>query len=137
MSDEKIKGKVGKPKGYEARPITQEDIDRIEKFAAVGLTNDQMSALLGISPATFDRRIQKNKALKAAILKGRSNAIFNVGVSAYQQAVSGKTPAMTMFYLKCRAGWKETVVNEHMGKDGDAINLSFTEMVKRVASKAE
>lgn len=127
-----MKSKVGKPLGSRKRPITTTDIARIEQMAAVGLTNDQMACLLGVSPSTFDRRIKDTALVKSAVEKGRAQAVFNVGVSAYQQAISGRIPAMTMFYLKCRAGWKETVVNEHTGKDGEKLFTTFTDMVKKV-----
>ena len=53
--------------------------------------------------------------LKCLMEQGRSNALANVMRTAYEQAVSGDVPAMTMYYLKTRAGWKETHVVEHSG----------------------
>lgn len=90
-------------------------------MAHVGLTIDQMAPLLDISPATLERIMKANKEVSEAVKKGRSKAIFQVGKSAYQQAVTGKVPAMTMFYLKCRAGWKESHVHEISGPEGKPI----------------
>jgi len=104
-------------------------------MAAAGLNNDQMASLLGMGKAVFDRRMAEMPDVKEAVAKGRSQAIYNVGVSAYQQAISGKVPAMTMFYLKCRAGWKETAVTEITGKDGEALFSSFTDMVKKISNE--
>lgn len=118
-----------------ARPkveLAATDIDYISKMAAAGLTLDQMSAMLSISPKTLDRRMVDTPGVKEAIEKGRAQALYNVAVSAYSQAVSGKVPAMTMFYLKCRGGWKETHVTEVTGKDGESLFTSFTDMVKRL-----
>lgn len=97
-------------------PFTDEHIEQIEAYASAGLSESQMAALLDMSRSTLDERAKKDDRVHRAIERGRSKAIFNVAKSAYAQAISGKTPAMTMFYLKCRAGWKETQVVEHAGK---------------------
>lgn len=88
-------------------PFNAEELEQIESMSAVGLNVTQMAALLGMSKKTFDRRISEDDTARDSIEKGRAKAIFQVGKTAYQQAISGLTPAMTMFYLKCRAGWKE------------------------------
>lgn len=115
-------------------PIETFDLEQLQKFAAAGLTTEQMAHILGVGPATLDRRIADYPEIKDAINKGRSMAIFNVAASAYQQAISGKNPAMTMFYLKCRARWKETSVTEHTNAEGGDLFTSFTDMVKKVMS---
>jgi hypothetical protein len=45
-------------------------------------------------------------------------AELNVSRSAYRMAISEEHPDMTKYWLKCRAGWKETQTIEHVGKDG-------------------
>jgi hypothetical protein len=47
--------------------------------------------------------------------------------TAFKQATSGKSPAMTMFWLKTRMGWKETEVREveHSMEEGGSINITF------------
>jgi hypothetical protein len=107
-----------------ARPkpkLTAEQIVELKKMATLGLSIDQMAPLLDISARTLERMNAENDAVSGAIKKGRAEAIIAVGKSAFVQAVSGKTPAMTMFYLKCRAGWKETQVHELSGPDGKPI----------------
>jgi len=123
------------PKGYNKVIIDAEKLTLIGKMAAAGLNNDQMSAILGVSTSTFDDRMAERPDIKQAVAEGRAKAIFNVAVSAYAQAISGKVPAMTMFYLKCRAGWKETQVTEIAGKDGENVFQSFTDMIKKVPSE--
>jgi len=39
--------------------------------------------------------------------------------------VTGKVPAMTMFYLKCRAGWKESHAVEVSGPEGKPIETQI------------
>ena len=60
--------------------------------------------------------MKKDPNLLAAIERGRDAAIANVSQTAYQMAVSGEHPAMTMFWLKTRARWKEVHHVEVEGK---------------------
>lgn len=92
-------------------------LERLEHMAAAGLSIQQMGFLLGMSKATIERRIAENRQAIEAVEKGRAKALFNVGKSAYEQAISGKNTAMTIFYLKCRGGWKETQEVQLIGAD--------------------
>lgn len=126
---------MARPKGTVKKKVASEDLPKIKKMAAAGLTINQIASLIDMSSASLERRIRDSEELKAAIAKGRAEAILNVATSAYRQALSGRVPAMTMFYLKCRAGWKETQAIEHTGKDGESLFTSFTDMVKRLGSE--
>jgi hypothetical protein len=106
-----------------------QEIKRIETMSGLGLTVDQMAAVLGVSKKTFERRIEDTPAAKDALEKGRALAAFNVTETAYKLAISGKVPAMTMFWLKCRARWREVNVVEHSGPDGGPIeSKNLTEL---------
>lgn len=126
-----------KPKGYQKREITDADRVLIEKMAMAGNTNDQMASILGMSPATFDKKIKYDSTLKECLERGRAKALFAVGSTAYSRAVSGKSDTMTIFFLKTKGGWKETQVNEHTGKDGEPLMTSFTDMVKRLSKNVK
>lgn len=97
------------------------------KMAGQGLNLNQMAALLEISDATLDRLIKRDPRVKDAIEKGRAEASEAITYTAFRMAASGRHPAMTMFWLKCRERWKETSVHELSGPDGKPIetkNLS-------------
>ena len=47
------------------------------------------------------------RAYKEEIKNGKHIANMEIVLSAFQQAKSGRVPAMTMFWLKCRCGWRE------------------------------
>lgn len=120
-----------------ARPrleLTQEQLEKIETMAGLGLTNQQMASLLDMSKKTFERRMQDTVGGSDALLKGRAKASSQVLKSAFQQATSGKNPTMTIFWLKCREGWKDTSVVEHTGKDGAPLfsNKEFSDYVKQL-----
>ena len=86
-------------------------------LAAVGVRHEDIAAKLGISADTL------TKYYRQELDDGRVDANAQVAKSLYEQAKSGNTTAM-IFWLKTRAGWKETQVNEVTGANGSA--LSFT-----------
>lgn len=87
--------------------LTESDLDKIEKMASLGLSINQICAILGISTDTFYRRCKESEGkLSATLLKGRSNAILNVSQKAYELALQGDT-GMIKYYLSCIAGWSE------------------------------
>lgn len=106
MTD-KPKKKTGRPKGSGAFVLTEEQKKLAGQLAAVGCNLEQIAAMLDISPATLDAIIERDPSVSQAISKGRGNGISKVAATAYQMAVSGKQPAMTIFFLKTRARWAE------------------------------
>ena len=66
---------------------------------------------------------KKNEALREALLKGESDGKGAVLTTAFDMAVSGRCPSMTIFYLKCRLGWKDqnavTIRTGSSEEDGD------------------
>lgn len=101
--------------------LTDEQIKRLMKMAGQGLNLKQMAALIDVSDATLDRLIERDSRVKEAIEKGRAEASEAITNTAYRLASSGRHPAMTMFWLKCRERWKETSVHELSGPDGKPI----------------
>jgi AraC-like DNA-binding protein len=72
----------------------------------------------GISEKTLRRCFKAELELAAAT----ANAV--VANMAYAMASSGKEPAMTMFWLKTRAGWRETQItqNQQLDANGNPTN---------------
>lgn len=87
--------------------VNAQMVKRIEELASRGLSVKEISASLGFSKATLDRRISESEEVRQAIDRGRSKGIFDVSNAAFEMATSGKHPSMTMFWLKTRAGWSE------------------------------
>jgi len=108
----------------------------LEKYGIAGLNHEQIASILGMSKDTLERFFKSDPTLHAAVEKGKSNSILKVAGTAYQMAVSGDVPAMTMFYLKTRAKWKEThVVEERPDDDTQAKLDQMAEEIKRIAKK--
>lgn len=92
----------------EKRLLDAKELEQVEKLSGLGMNIKQIGYVIGVSKSTMERRIKDQPEVAEAVEKGRAMALANVTKSAYQQAISGKVPAMTMFWLKCRAGWSET-----------------------------
>ena len=92
--------------------LTIEHRKQIETMSGLGMNLRQIAAVLGVTEITLKRRLAEDPDLFDTVEKGRAMAISQVAKTAYQMATSGKVPAMTMFYLKCRAGWSEKPIEE-------------------------
>lgn len=103
------------------RLLNPKEIDQVRKMAGMGMNISQMGAVLGVSKSTMERRQNDQPELAEAIEKGRAEASLAVRSSAFKMATSGKSPAMTIFWLKVRDQWREAGV-----ENADInINLSY------------
>ena len=93
----------------EKRLLTEDEIDKAAKMAGLGMTVTAIGKVLGVSKSTMERRMRDQEGVADAIQKGREQASAKVRATAFNMATSGKCPAMTIFWLKVREGWKESV----------------------------
>lgn len=85
----------------------KKDLVKIESMAAMGLTLDQIASIFGISTDTIYRRVNEGKIdLSAALLRGKSKALYKIANKTYKLASEGN-PAMIKYFLSCRGGWSE------------------------------
>ena len=96
--------------------FTEDDLKKVERLAGLGLSQKKIAHVFGMPYPTFEDRMKKYPELRMAYDIGVANATVKVAESAFEQAVSGKVPAMTMFWLKCKDNWKETQKHEHVTK---------------------
>jgi hypothetical protein len=85
------------------------------KAAGYGLTDEQIATLIGVCESSLKNHCAKELA------SGRVEASSKVQETAFAMANSGKIPAMTIFWLKVRCGWKEPAAVELTGKDGGPV----------------
>ena len=97
-------------------------IDTTRKMvtSAVGMGLDQISisALLDITPKTL------RKFYRHELDTGAAKANLSVARSLYERASGGKDTIASIFWLKARAGWVDTVKNIHEGLP-ERITVSF------------
>lgn len=86
--------------------ITPEMIKNAERLAARGLNVEQIAYSIGLGKTTLYERLKENKELSEAIKRGNARGIATIANCLYENAKGGNTTAQ-IFYLKCRAKWKE------------------------------
>lgn len=130
---EKEKKSRGRPKWIPDK-ITME---RVFNYASVGLTEEQIANNLGISYQTLNERKNEFSDFADVLKRGKAAGINEVANKLFENAMSGNLGAQ-IFYLKARANWKETNVNELTGPDGNPIavdnkiKLTINEVDERV-----
>lgn len=100
-----------------AKAFTAEDRVKVERMAAIGMRDEDIAMVLGVGEATVQRR------LGPELKRGRAKATMAVMGTAYNLATSGRCPAATFFWLKCRAGWREVQRIETSQVDPKALAI--------------
>jgi len=116
-----------KPDGKNAtgRPkikLTPEQMQQLEKFASC-MTIENIAALFDFSDATLERRFKDDPEVLRFYKKG-FNKSFAFVSGKLMQLISEGNPAAIFFWLKTRAGFKETQVVEQL-PDKIAFTLNF------------
>lgn len=107
---------VSTSRGRPAHEPTTEKKALVKTLAAVGIRYEDIADKLDICSDTLVKHYQKE------LLDGRVDANAQVAKSLFEQAKMGNTSA-SIFWLKTRAGWKETQVNEMVGADGRPVEV--------------
>lgn len=94
---------------------TEDDLAKIKLYASVGLTQEQIAALVGKSVDTLTRR----ESVVEAMAVGKAEVIAKVAGKLVQKALAGDSASM-FFYLKTQGRWSETHRQEidHTSSDG-------------------
>lgn len=97
----------------------------VEELAARGIPQADICKVVGISEPTL--RLHYRQELDT----GTTRANHAVAGALFRKATEGEGSAAVtaaIFWLKTRAGWKETNVNELVGKDGGPLptNIAIT-----------
>ena len=84
------------------RPARIEDVnlEQVEIIASLGLTDEEIAVILGISPRTLNYW-KKNPAFLQSLKRGKLKADFQITKSLYEKAKNGDTTAI-IFWLKNR-----------------------------------
>jgi len=104
--------------GPKPRVFTPEQINQVEILASKGLSMGMIASTLDFSRDGLYDHMKNNKEMKEAVDRGKKKANGKVVLSAFEQAVSGKSPAMTIFWLKTQCRWKEVQHVQHEGSIG-------------------
>jgi hypothetical protein len=95
---------------------TQEKRMLVRTLSAVGITYEDIAKKLQISSDTLTKHYRDDLDL------GRIDANSKIGTKLFESAENGNISAQ-MFWLRTRAGWKETTGLELTGANGGAIQV--------------
>ena len=100
---------------------TPEQRKWVEAMSGYGVPETEIAGTLGengIDPKTL------RKHFRQELDRGGTKANANVAQALYRSATSGEYPAASMFWLKCRAGWRETNILRHTWPQGEAVEIT-------------
>ena len=106
---------------------------QVEAMAGFGIPEADIACVLDIDPKTLRRHYRKE------LDKGHIKATARVAESLFRKATSDGSQSVSaaIFWLKTRAGWKETTTHEISGRDGGPIAMAETssrELAKAILS---
>ena len=84
-------------------PFGERELAKVQTMAKFGLNLSEIAFLHDVSTNQF----RKWSECRDAVKRGRLEAKTRVGATIYRMAISGEHPQVSMFYAKCRMGWKE------------------------------
>ena len=111
-----------------AHEPTEKDRKQVTVMAGIGLTHGQISKVLGISDETlrkyYDHELETAEALMNAQV---AQNLFSIATSKGSGSV-----AAAIFWMKTRAGWRETIKAEVEIKNEPSENLfTFLDLVEK------
>ena len=103
-----------------ARPSHKPDAfhrRQVEALAGYGVPEAEIAGMMNIDPKTL------RKYYRHELDFGHTKANAKVAENLFRKATGEGRESVTaaIFWLKARARWKETVLNEHAGIDGSLI----------------
>ncbi len=115
--------------------IEDVNLEQVEIIASLGLTDEEIAVILGISPRTLNYW-KKNPAFKNALKRGKLKADFQITKSLYEKAKAGDTTAI-IFWLKNRRPdlWRDRQQVEHSGEVGIKITAEDIWRAKKELEK--
>tara|TARA_R100000329_G_scaffold135589_2_gene115988 strand:- start:1271 stop:1618 length:348 start_codon:yes stop_codon:yes gene_type:complete len=106
---------VAQGKKHETSEQTKE---LVKKLAGLGSTAEDIALKLKINRDTLRKYYEHELSL------GRIDANTFIAGTLYEQAKAGNLTAQ-MFWLKTRAGWKETDRKELVGNEGGDVQINI------------
>lgn len=111
--------------GIPAHEPTQAQRELVKLHATIGTRQDVIADIIGIDDKTLRKHYREELDQSAA----QANAV--IGGALFNKAKAGDTAAQ-IFWMKTRAGWKETNVVQHQGPGGGPVAIDATKLSPEV-----
>lgn len=106
------------------RLLDEKEIAQVEALGSV-LSFEQVADYFGVGRTTLYSMCDRQPEILEHYKRGQAKAIGSVGKGLLQQALDGNLTA-AIFYLKTRAGWRETA-NLNIGENNDSpLKITIT-----------
>jgi hypothetical protein len=111
---------VKRPRGQQPFVPTDEDRKQVSQMTAVGIPQESIARIIGDqSKGGIDLKTLR-KYFRQELDTAKVKAHAQIGGMLFNKAMGGDTTA-AIFWAKTQMGWKETNVQENVGKDGGPI----------------
>lgn len=102
-----------------AHIVTKENQELVKALSSFGISREDIATYIGVSGSTIDKHYKKEMEI------GPTAANAQIAKRLYKKAIDGDTTCM-IFWLKCRARWKER--NELALTDPDGKAVPFVQV---------
>jgi hypothetical protein len=104
--------------------------DKVESMAALGIPQEDIARVIGICHFTL------RKYYRDELDNATTKANTQIGGALFRKALSGDTASL-IFWMKTRAGWKETNVTETRQLPDAELTPTDEEIIEFYATRAD
>lgn len=90
------------------KPKIELDLEKVEEYAGLGLTREEIALSLGVSYSTLNRRVKESEEVDAAMKRGRAKANIKVGNALMKAIEGGNVTAIISTSRHAQAGQKNS-----------------------------
>lgn len=112
--------------------VTKSALLKVESLASQGLSNEEIAGCLGISRSTLYAKMGEFPDFSDAIKKGKALGIATATAALMDRIKEGNIAA-TIFFLKCKAGWRENSQLQQETKQSDSVHAAIHSALERIA----
>ena len=98
---------------------TEDFRKQVQEASGLGLPQDQICALVGISDVTLRKHYESELGM------GKAKASAAVAKTLFNKATVGQDTTAMIWWTKAQMRWSETVRQEVTGKDGGGIVIQI------------
>jgi len=99
----KKENKLPVKRGRRIISFTSEELEKLKHFAGLGLNQEELADVMGVSLSTLRRRKKDSELFEQYLREGRTKAVTDVANALYVNATQENNIQAQIFFLKNRA----------------------------------